>query len=440
MTQATAPQFAAIEQNFSGTTQCYVLKKVIRSYVVEVRLSENVSGELLQQAVDKTLSRLPYYRQTIVRQKGIYYYAENDLPFKVADHDGPRPVGGKEANYHMVDVVYHDSWLYFSMWHALCDGLGLNRFIEAVLYHYLCAKDGITYNDEDIYTEKVPFDEAELFDPLQTKLKISSSEMKEIQALASQEGRYRFPEFDQPNSAGPTMYRLPVKIKTEDFIAWCKANSSSPAAAAAAIMAKAIARVRDVSAEKVTAVIPCSMRKFMEGAEKTFKNCSGVVFINMAPHDVKELPTGELAAQARATLKTKMGSGEANRMYAGINKLIHIGTRLPFYGLKCRILAGSENNPQNTFYVDYVGGLTAHGYEDQILEVRYLNADLGCPSLFVLMSETAGHFHINLTQSFENDEYYHAFCEVLEEQNIPFERLPIESYMNPAVVVPQEQR
>ncbi len=46
------------------------------------------------------------------------------------------------------------------MFHGLCDGLGLNRFIEAVLYHY-CLRDGRKYSDEGIYTERIPYDPAE---------------------------------------------------------------------------------------------------------------------------------------------------------------------------------------------------------------------------------------------------------------------------------------
>ena len=47
------------------------------------------------------------------------------------------------------------------MFHGLCDGLGLNRFIEAVLYHYFCLRDGRKYSGEGIYTERIPYDPAE---------------------------------------------------------------------------------------------------------------------------------------------------------------------------------------------------------------------------------------------------------------------------------------
>ena len=69
MTQTNAsPLFAAREWNASGATQFYG-KDRKRSYIVEVSLSEDVHGDLLQQAVDKALQRLPYYGSTFVRKR-----------------------------------------------------------------------------------------------------------------------------------------------------------------------------------------------------------------------------------------------------------------------------------------------------------------------------------------------------------------------------------
>lgn len=431
-----APDFKRLAWNASGATQCYAKKKTIRSYVVEVILSSAVDGQLLQQAVDRTLVRLPYYRWSIVRHRGRFYYAENDLPFLVAEHDGPRYLGGADTNYHVIDVTYFGEKIDFAMWHTLCDGLGFNRFIEAVLYHYMCLKDGVAYDDEGVYTERVPFDEAETLDPFHKRGKISLREMKE---LSRTDGRFHFPELDEPDGKGPEMHRLPLSIKTEEFLAWCKANGSSPAAAVAAIMAKGIAREHKVDEGTIMAVVPISVRRHLN-AEKTFKNCDVAVFVGMDAADVNALSTGELAGKARTVLKDQMNNGTAERVYAAMSTIVHLGSKMPTFGLKTALLATSENHPQNTFFVDYVGSLRAKGFEDQILEVRYLNPDPGCGSCFVLMSETAGRFHINLTQSFASDRYYQAFCAVLDDEGIAYERLERGTYLNPAIERPQERR
>ncbi|MBR5108844.1 MAG: hypothetical protein IK099_01515 [Clostridia bacterium] len=433
MTQKNArPRFEAKEWNACGATQFYGRVKK-RSYIVEVSLSEDIRGDLLQQAVDKTLERLPYYRSTFVRKKGLYFYADNDLPFLVAQSENPRVIGGKITNFHMLDVTWWENKISFAMFHGLCDGLGLNRFIEAVLYHYMCLKDGKEYSDEGIYTEKIPYDPAERID---IHIERRKANIKELKAITGKEKRFRLPEL--MDNKVEKMYSLPLRVKTGDFLGWCKANGASPAAAAAAIMTKAIARENDVREGVIMTVMPSSLRKPLQ-AEKTFKNCYGAIFLPTTPEDAKCLPTGELAAKLRASMKEQLNGTFPKLICAGMNTVIHLGAKMPTYKLKTRVLAMGENNPQDTFFVDYVGGLRCNDYADQITHVRYLNAPPSNGASFVLMSETAGYFHINFTQTIESGRYYQAFAAILEELGIPCEKLPFASYLNPVVELPQEQ-
>ena len=81
MTQTNpTPRFTAKEWNACGATQFYG-KDRKRSYIVEVSLSEDIRGNLLQQAVDKTLRRLPYYGATFVRKKASITTRTTIYPF-----------------------------------------------------------------------------------------------------------------------------------------------------------------------------------------------------------------------------------------------------------------------------------------------------------------------------------------------------------------------
>lgn len=430
--QNVRPHFEAKEWNASGASQFYG-KARKRSYIVEVTLSEPIRGELLQQAVDKALERLPYYRSTFVRKKGLYYYADNALPFLAANSREPRVIGGEITNYHMLDVTWWENRISFAMFHGLCDGLGLNRFIEAVLYHYVCLKDGKEYSDEGIYTEKIPYDPAERADIHAERRKANVKRLKE---LMGNEKRFRLPELR--SSTVEKMYSLPLKVKTEDFLGWCKANGASPAAAAAAIMTQAIARENDIREGVIMSVVPTSLRKTFH-VEKTFKNCYGALFLPATPEEARTLSTAELAAKLRTILKEQANGEFAKLVCAGMNTITHLGAKMPTYGLKTKVLAMSENKPQDTFYVDYVGGLRCNDYADQITDVRYLNAPPGNGASFVLMSETAGYFHFTFTQTVASDRYYLAFAAILAELGIPFEKLPYSSYLNPVVELPGEQ-
>ncbi len=431
--QNTRPHFVAKEWNASGASQFYGRARK-RSYIVEVTLSEAIRGELLQQAVDKALERLPYYRSTFVRKKGLYYYADNDLPFLVAESREPRVIGGETTNYHMLDVTWWENTISFAMFHGLCDGLGLNRFIEAVLYHYVCLKDGKAYSDEGIYTEKIPYDPAERADIHAERRKANVKRLKE---LMGNEKRFRLPELR--DTAVEKMYSLPLKVKTEDFLGWCRANGASPATAAAAIMIQAIERENDIREGVIMCVVPTSLRKALH-VEKTFKNCYGALFLPATPEEARTLSTAELAAKLRTALREQANGELAKLICAGMNTIIHLGAKMPTYGLKTKLLAMSENKPQDTFYVDYVGGLRCNDYADQITDVRYLNAPPPNGASFVLMSETAGYFHFTFTQTVASDRYYLAFAAILAELGIPFEKLPYGSYLNPVVELPPEQR
>ncbi len=430
--KSTAPHFTPGEWNACGATQFYGKKK--RSYIVEITLSEPIRGEFLQQAVDKALVRLPYYRSAFVRKKGLYYYADNDLPLLVAESEQPRVIGGKITNYHMVDVTYWKDKISFAMFHGLCDGLGFNRFIEAVLYHYVCFKDGRVYNDEGIYTDKIPYDPAETADIHSMRRK---ADIKKVKAAMGTETRIRLPELE--GTEVEKMYSLPLRVKTGDFLGWCKANNASPAAGAAAIMTQAIVREIGIREGVIMSVIPISLRKALQ-AEKTFKNAYAAIFVPTTPEDARRLSTGELAARIRVAMKEKLTGEFPKLVSAGMNTIIHLGSRMPTYYLKNKVMAMSENNPQNTFFVDYVGGLRTNDYAGQIRHVRYLNAPPANGATFLLMSETAGYFHINFTQTIPSDRYYLAFGDILDELGIPYERLPFDSYLNPEVELPEEQK
>ena len=328
------PRFEAKEWNACGATQFYGRERK-RSYIVEVTLSEAIRGDLLQQAVDKALQRLPYYGSTFVRKKGLYYYADNDLPLLVAESEAPRVIGGAITNYHMLDVTYWKNKISFAMFHGLCDGLGFNRFIEAVLYHYVCLKDGRQYSDEGIYTDRIPYDPAERADIHAERRK---ADIKKVKEMMGKEKRFRLPELLE--NKVERMYSLPLKVKTEDFLGWCKSNGASPAAGAAAIMTQAIARENEVRDSVIMSVVPISLRKALQ-VEKTFKNCYAAIFLPTAPEDARSLSTGELAAKLRASMKAQMSGEFAKPVCAGMNLLIQLGSKMPTYKLKTKA-AGHE--------------------------------------------------------------------------------------------------
>ena len=428
----TNNQFTAKEWNAGGAFQFYGSRKP-RCYIVEVTTTNHIDGALLQKAVNLALERMPYYLQTFVRKKGLYYYADNNLPFLVAESEKARSIGGETTNHHMLDVNYYGNMIRFAMFHGLCDGLGLNRFIEAVLYHYFCLKDGKEYSDQGIYTMKIPYDPAEVADGFDTKEKINAKELKK---LADSAPRLRLPELS--SEKGPMMHRYPLRIKTQELLSWSKSVSATPATALSAILGQSVHKELPDASGVIMAVVPISLRKYLH-ADKSFKNCASAVFLPMKPEQCRDMPTGELAAKLRKDMKGQMSEEWGLLLTSSIRFMTQLGRKLPTYFLKNKVMAMAESHPQDTFSVDYVGGLQTNDYSDQITDVRYLNPDVYKGSMFVMLSETAGYFHINFNQTFKSKRYYEAFLKSLDGLDIPYETLPSDTYLNPEVELPPEQ-
>ena len=69
------PDFEIKERLWSGTSTLYT-DEPIRSFVVEVELTSNVDGGVLQEAVDDVLARAPYFSDALVERDGTFYYAK----------------------------------------------------------------------------------------------------------------------------------------------------------------------------------------------------------------------------------------------------------------------------------------------------------------------------------------------------------------------------
>ena len=82
--ESRQPAFQIKEQNFSGVTSLYRCSPH-RTYVVEVELKKRIRGDMLQEAVDQTLQRMPYFADALTEKDGDFFYAVNPLPMEVAE-------------------------------------------------------------------------------------------------------------------------------------------------------------------------------------------------------------------------------------------------------------------------------------------------------------------------------------------------------------------
>ena len=120
-----------------------------------------------------------------------------------------RHVGGSETNYHMLDLTWDGNVTRFSMFHGFCDGQGICTFLESVLYHYYCMKDGVEYAPHGIRADSTQLTEAGTFEPYSIQYDVSPDfAMPKINQMPTP---YHLPEI-VPNLSGDILeysFRLP---------------------------------------------------------------------------------------------------------------------------------------------------------------------------------------------------------------------------------------
>ena len=420
------PIFQIKEQNFSGVTSLY-RSSPHRAYVVEVELKNRIRGDMLQEAVDQTLQRMPYFADALTEKDGDFYYAVNPLPMEVAETKQLRRVGGPETNWHCVDVTWWENTVSFSMFHALCDGLGLNLFIESVIYHYFCIRDDKKYDAKGIRTVGSPILPGEETDPFAQTYPVA----EDFNMASFADKYYHLPEADEK----PTdrMLAMPVRIREDDFMRFVKENKGTPTAMLHILMSHAVQTVHPENEQMIGALIPASSRKLL-GAENTFKNCVGALRLPYRQEEMDKLSLLEQTQRTREMLRESknpdMARFLANQLGGAVRK---VGTVMHTYAERQAVLDFSSKSNSDTYMIDYVGSLNAGEYASEIIKTRYLATNLtrNFNSMTIYLSATAGFFHLEVVRGFESSVYCDAFLEQLVKHVIAFERDAETSYITP---------
>ena len=419
------PEFALKQQNFSGVSHLFRANPS-HSHVVDVATSGDVRGDVLQEAVDDVLARMPYFADALVEREGDFFYAENPLPFEVAEGQ-LRAVGGPETNWHNVDVTYRGDTISFSMFHALCDGLGLNLFVEAVLSRYFCRKDGRDYPADGLRVPGSPVLEGEELDPYSRPYELSEGFSLDFFG----ERYYHLPEVDE--APLDEMRGVSFRVGEGEFMELVRSCQSSPVATLQVLMAEAVTQVHPEVSETLGALVPSSNRKALNSSN-TFKNCAGALRLPYRPEQMGGLDFAGRCQLARRLLREANSPDTArfiaNNMGGAVRK---VGQAMHSYQEKLQVLNFTKTANNDTFMLDYVGGLRSTGFEDQVSSVRYraTTLDPGFRTDTLYLTATAGFFDIELVRAFESDVYVGALADQLRRRGISFTQGEEQSYVTP---------
>jgi len=420
------PSFEKKEMAISSSPYVY-LPVDIPVYTVEVTHRDPVDGGLLQQALDRTLRRMPYLADTLAIDHGAVYYAKNPLPMEAAHVAGIRHVGGIETNYHMLDLTWDGNVTWFSMFHGFCDGQGIYTFLESVLYHYYCMKDGVEYDPIGIRADSTGMAAAETFEPYSRQYEVS-------------------PDFVMPeNKQQPAFYHLPeivrnpggeveehgFRLPSEAFMKFVKANGTSPSVMFSMLVGEAIQRLHPDADAPVMVNIPVSIRRQL-GCEETFKNCSSRVLLPISGTPMDALPFDQRAAQLRSMLKQQMSADKFRTIYNRLGQIYRSRMeQATDYREELNRPAAFFSIFHDTFYIDYIGSMHKTGYSEQITDVRFLCSPAAGNTLHLNVIEHNGEFRVTCLACSDISSIAGTLEQVMKDHGLPVQSIPVQRFTLP---------
>lgn len=226
-------------------------KSIEDSPTVGVVLDENVDGDRLLNALNKTVKLFPLFKTKIVFDKG-YYLEENDKPILIFNEDEYHKTftWKKDTNDYPWKLSYFNNRILLKWCHTVTDGRGAQTFLGALLNIYY----GVDYHiDPELKLGLEPFvDKNEKGIPQKKQEKGFST--KEL-------------EIDKSN-VYTTCHIL--KCKTKDILALAKRSDASPATVIPPLFSIALRKCMNQK-RNVDFSIVIDARKPLE--HKTMHNC-----------------------------------------------------------------------------------------------------------------------------------------------------------------------
>ena len=126
--------------------------KDTKVFRIVCELNEAVKPDTLQQALNVTIENFTLYK-SVLRRGIFWYYLENsDIHPEVDIESNPvcAPIYSREKRSLLFRVFYFNNRINLEIFHALSDGTGALRFMQALVHHYL------VFKYRDVFLCKVP--------------------------------------------------------------------------------------------------------------------------------------------------------------------------------------------------------------------------------------------------------------------------------------------
>ncbi|MBR0145121.1 MAG: hypothetical protein IJM25_00475 [Eubacterium sp.] len=370
-------------------------------------LTEEIDCGLMNDAMQKTIRRYPYFAFRIIRAENGFDKIENGLPIVVKDSFSEELILGSETvNYHWIAAACEGRRLKLVIHHLIADGRSAMRFYKTLLYCYFSEKYNVQLDTEGITLPDSPISPDE--------------DVKVFGLLDGEDGTNRTivkDPFMIPETVDDDMkgYLYQVTIPEKEFLSLSKGSDNSPLTLLTVYMAKMFQNLYPENEKDIYAGIAIDARNALNCPESRFTN-SYVIFVRHSPAklgmDMERLGTmtrGQIILQSEEEI-LRYVHNSVMRISAQIRST---SDQTEKQRLMHEIYQLVASNP--TYTVSYVGNPEWGSLEPYIEEEYTLIMN---NKLFLEVNAAGGKFCVAWVQGFENDAYVKTLQSLLREDGI----------------------
>lgn len=114
-------------------------KKDTRVFRFSCDLKEEIDGDLLQRALDKTMEVYPLFR-SVLRKGFFWFYLEKSGLQPIVSEESKAPCSSlyvRDKKTLLFEVTYYKNRINFEVYHAMTDGTGATQFLKELVKNYL---------------------------------------------------------------------------------------------------------------------------------------------------------------------------------------------------------------------------------------------------------------------------------------------------------------
>jgi len=402
-----------MEELFSSQALMYSLNKHFGMYVqIRFELDEPIVREEMQQALETTIQRYPYFKVRFTRIGDRYRFENNDAPFLLFDDPRHPTLDPVANNGYLINVSASGTLLNITFCHGLTDGRGILPFAKTLLYYYCLNHYKIDPQMSDVRLLGDAIPEAEVADPY-AAFDASDLQMPAANAKKTED------VFHLTTSKDPEgrFFIHTFATDCDAFMSYAHRTDGSPNALFALFTCRAIAKLHPEGGQNIVVSVAADMRKAL--GVKGSHHCSITVLpirydARLAALDTETAATcirGRIILQSdEDVLKPQLA--QQKMFYSYLKGLPTLQEKVNIsrmgVGRGSNLFTASVSYPEKQDY----GAMNGH------LKSCYIIPETQTGSLGVEIASFGDKFFFVVFQGFDDDRYAEELMHQLEEEGI----------------------